>query len=658
MHGRDDPTFTRRSILMGALQGGVALGLLGRLYWLQVSSNEHYKMLSDHNRLSVELLPPLRGQIFDRTGRILIAGNKTIHHAIFRRDLMQGDAPKDRSRGSLEHAEAVLGRTADLLSLTHIEREDLLESARTFMKTHAKSAPFIIKSLLSWEDVARLELHGRDLPGVHVQEGYERFYPDAKAFCHIVGHVGRVQAKDLEALEGASEYDTAAHALKNLLKQHPYVRIGKTGVEKLFDTPLIGSPGVQNVEVNATRQVVRVLSKTPPVHGEDFKLSIDANLQTRIYDRLVEHNSASAVVMHIPSGGLLAAVSTPSYDTNVFTDRIPKDIWDDIVKDPHTPLVSKFSQGQYAPGSVFKMVVMLAGLRSGVITPKTTFHCGGYHELSGHRFHCHLKGGHGSVDPYMALVKSCDVFFYRMSLLCGADAIAQAARDFGFGSITSLNFPNEKAGLIPSKTWKEKVRGKGWTPAETINMSIGQGYVLATPLQMCVMTARFASKGQRVEPHLTLPSQMQDDVTIPQGRPECLIPSRVFDSMGEDPAHMDLIYKSMTHVMQAGGTAYGARSTIHGIEFAGKTGTSQVRRITMHDRKHNLHKSWPWHWRDHAVFVGFAPVDNPLYAISVVVEHGGSGGRVAAPLGRDLLSDAFECVGYPSKVPLQKKNEY
>lgn len=645
MDERDDKVFTRRAVILGALQGGVTLGLIGRLYYLQVKSGEHYTMLSDQNRLHTDLIAPLRGQIFDRTGALL-AGNKPIHQALFRRDFMLKET-ESTARDLKKLWQPVVHKTLTLLELSPEDTQNILQDAEDFFKHHPKSTPFTLKNLLSWEDVARLELHRGDLPGVRVAQGYERFYPHAETLCHILGHVGRVQDKDFQHLDDEAEHNPKAYVIKDLLKQHPHVRLGKSGIEKLYNDQLLGQPGLQNVEVNATRHIVRTLSEKPPQHGEDLTLSIDLPLQDATYTRLMEHHSASAVVMHVPSGAIVCAVSTPSYDTNLFTDKIPSHTWQDILNNPYTPLVSKFSQGQYAPGSVFKMPVVLAGLRSGAITPHTRFHCPGYYELNGHRFHCHTKYGHGSVNAYEAIVKSCDVFFYNMSLLCGADAIAEAARDFGLGEITSLNFPNEKTGLIPTKTWKERIKGKRWTPSETINMSIGQGYVLATPLQMCVMTARLAARGQKIEPYVTLPPAHHAPA-IQGERTTCTIGARTFETMDVDPAHMDLIFQGMCGVMQPGGTGYNAHSLISGVDFAGKTGTSQVRRITMRDRTLGLHKNWPWHWRDHSVFVGFAPVHAPLYAVSVVVEHGGAGSRIAAPLGRDILTDALTMVGYPN----------
>ncbi len=583
------------------MQGILGAGLLGRLYWLQVESNDHYKMLSDKNRLHNEFLLPIRGQIFDTHGQLL-AGNQFIHRAFLQRDGTEG-------------WQKSLDRFAELLNLSTGEVESPLKTA----KYKNKFLPLCIKDPLTWEEVATIELHNQELPGIHVEQGQCRFYPHAKIFCHILGYVGQPSIKDKEEL------------LSHPVAQHPGFRMGKAGVEKMFEKILQGTPGIKQVEVNATRQIVRNLSISPPHNGEDLTLSLKLDLQKSIYDRLSLFESASAVVMDVRSGGLLACVSTPSFDTNHFMNGIPRHLWEDLRSNPHSPLVAKFAQGQYAPGSVFKMIVALAGLKSGVVDEHTTFFCPGYYDLVGkgghmHRFHCHLKGGHGHVNLQQALAKSCDVYFYHLSLLCGVEAIAQMSALFGLGTPTTLGFPGEKAGLIPSKNWKEQLRGKKWTPAETINTSIGQGYVLTTPLQLCVMTARLASKGRAVQPFL-----IQNQ--------------RVFESLDIDIKHMDLVFQGMRDVMSdVSGTAYASRSPLPHIEFAGKTGTAQVRRITKQDRELGLHKKWPWHWRDHALFVGFAPVHDPEYAVSVVIEHGGSGGKVAAPLGRDILVDTFKYI--------------
>ncbi|MBX9977668.1 MAG: penicillin-binding protein 2 [Alphaproteobacteria bacterium] len=587
--------FTRRAFFLSGAQGLLGAGLLGRLYWLQIESNQHYQKLSDKNRLHSEFILPVRGQIFDRDGRLL-AGNRFVHRAI-----LQRDQTKDWKQ-SLAHF-------GNFLSMTSANIQDILNE---YAKKN-KFIPIPLKDPLTWEEVAKIELHAADLPGIRVDQGQERFYPYAEDVCHLLGYVGK-----------PSELETEENA--DLLLQHPGFRLGKAGIEKQYEGLLQGSPGIVQVEVNATRQVVREVSSHEPCNGQDLTLSVNLDLQQRITERLKGFESATAVVMNVNSGALLAAVSVPGFDTNHFTSGIPKNIWDDLRSNQYTPLVTKFTQGQYAPGSTFKMMVALAGLHSKAIDERTMLYCPGYYDLNNHRFHCVKHSGHGHVAMQQALAQSCDVYFYELSLRMGVDAIAAMAKIFGLGEKTLLQFPNEKAGLIPNKSWKERIQGKKWTPSETINTSIGQGYVLTTPLQLCIMTARLASKGKCIHPYLTEAS-------------------RTFDSLVIDPKHMELVFNGMRDVMSSPhGTAYASRSPLDGIEFAGKTGTSQVRRITMRDRELKTHHNWPWRWRDHALFIGFAPVNDPKFAVSIVIEHGGWGGKVAAPIGRDILVDALKLV--------------
>lgn len=589
--------FTRRAFFLGGAQSALGVGLLGRLYWLQVESEEHYKILSDKNRLHSEFLSPPRGQIRDVKGRLLTS-TRFVYRALLKRD--ETKEWKDS-----------LQKTVKFLAFSEEQIQSILEET----KRKSKFIPIVIKNPLTWEEVATLELHAASLPGILVEQGGERSYLFGKDFCHLLGYVGKPSMTDIET---ANEP----------FLQNPHCRIGKAGLEKMHEKSLCGVPGIRQVEVNATRQVVQEVSVHPPLPGKDLTLSINLDLQQRVNEHLSYFESASAVVMDIRSGGVLAACSIPVFDTNHFVGSIPVSLWNALRNDKYSPLVAKFVQGQYSPGSTFKMVVALAGLQTKAVNGRTTFHCPGYYDYSGHRFHCHLKGGHGHVNMRQALSVSCDVYFYHLSLLTGAEAIAEVARQFGLGEKTLPQFPGEKKGLIPTRGWKEKLLGKRWTPAETITMSIGQGYVLATPIQLCVMTARFASLGKAVSPSVTKAEK------------------HTFEQMNFDPAHLELIFSGMKDVMtHPNGTGYKSRSPLPGIDFAGKTGTAQVRRISKHERESGLHRNWPWHWRDHALFVGFAPTDAPHIAVSVVIEHGGSGSKVAAPIGRDILVDALKLCG-------------
>ncbi len=589
--------FTRRAFLLAGGQSLLGAGLLGRLYWLQVQSKEHFKTLSDKNRLHAELMIPLRGQILDEKGYVL-AGNQYTHRAI----LMRSDS--DQWKESLYQVK-------ELLLLSEEDMEHMLEI--TYKKS--KFVPYVIKDPLSWEEVAKLELHLLNLPGIRIEQGQQRFYPYPLEFCHALGYVGKPSEKEMENMS-SEDFD---------LYQNPGFRLGKTGVEKMYEKTLLGQPGVKQVEVNAYRQVVRELESFAPKHGEDLQTSLNLSLHTAIYERIKEYESASVVVMDVKTGGIKAALSTPAFDMNQFTNGIPQKVWAPLQSNPYNPLLCKFSQGQYAPGSPFKMMTALAGLYTKKATKDTQFFCPGHYDLGGHRFHCwRHEYGHGSVNMRQALAQSCDVYFYELALRTGVDAIAEVARKFGLGDVTSLAFPHEKAGLIPNKSWKERVRGKKWTTSETILTSIGQGYVLATPLQLCVMTARLASFGKRVDPSF-------------------IHQSKDFEDLGFHKDDLELVCQGMRDVMSdPTGTAYRSRSMMEGVDFAGKTGTAQVRRLSQKDRESKAFQNWPWHWRDHAIFTGYAPAADPRFAVSIVVEHGGSGSKVAAPLGRDVLTLALQ----------------
>ena len=596
---------TRRAFVLGGMQGVLTSVLLGRLYWLQVESTDHYKTLSDKNRIHSDVILPIRGQLLDQRG-IVLAGNTFAYRALLQRD---------HAKEWMETLEKI----AQILDLSTEAMEDIL----TFVKKNPRHLPIPIKDKLSWEEVTALELHHNDLPGVRLEQGQQRTYPLGEEFCHILGYVGKITEKERDDYRQKNQQD-----LSSPVFQHPGFRLGKNGVEKLMEQQLQGQAGLKQVEVNATRHIIRELSTCPPHNGDTIKLSLHASLQKATLDRLKPFESACAVLMHIPTGGILSAVSHPGFDPNHFVNGIDHKEWNRLRSHPHTPLLNKFAQGLYAPGSTFKMIPALAALESGAITPKTTFFCPGHMDIGNHRFHCYLKGGHGHVNLQQAIARSCDVYFYQMALLTGIEKIAHTAHMFGLGDVTALAFPGEKCGIMPDKAWKEHNHHASWRPSDTINTSIGQGYVLSTPLQLCVMTARFASKGLCVHPSFTLS------------------PSPSFNELHVDPQHMDVIFRGMRDVMSdPQGTAYGARSPFPEMEFAGKTGTSQVRRITLLDRKLGLHKHWPWKWRDHALFVGFAPVHAPLYAVCVVIEHGGSGGKIAGPIGRDLLADAITLVG-------------
>jgi penicillin-binding protein 2 len=569
-------------------QGLLLTTIVGRLYYLQILSSDHYRMLADKNRIHAHLLAPQRGQIFDRKGILLATNHKSFSALVVRADA--------------ENWDQLMRDIGSTLSLSAAELERITREAQR----RPKFMPILVKQHLTWAEVAQLELRLPDLPGVLIEEGQSRFYPDPLSTCHVVGYVAT-----------ASEMEAQEEPLLAL----PQLRIGKMGMEKALDKPLRGQGGVKQLEVNAKRQVVRELAFLPGKPGEDVHLTLDSMLQKKAQSLLEPHESGTVVLLDCHTGAVLALASHPGFNNNLFVDGISQEDWQQLNQHPRHALLNKAITGQYAPGSTFKMIVALAALQNKAITEKTTVTCCGYLELGQHRFHCHHKsGGHGVVDLSLALMYSCDVFFYHIAAQVGIDAIAAVARQWGFGTSTQCGIPNDKAGLVPTRSWKARVLRQQWRLGETYNAGIGQGYVLATPIQLSVMTAALANGGKLVTPYL------HGNTPIPQ-------------SLSISAEHLDLLRTGMFRcVNEAGGTAFGGRIAEERFAMAGKTGTSQVRRITEKERQLGTinRADRLWEHKEHALFVGYAPAAAPRFAVSVLIEHAGTS-RPAVLLGRDLL---------------------
>lgn len=423
--------FTRRAIILGSVQGVLLTSLVGRLYYLQVSSSDHYRTLSDKNRIHSRLIAPSRGQILDRSGKIL-ATHHNAYRAIVVRDQVT-DLPS-----MLQSVQAMLG--LDDQEIARITEE---------LKRKPRFVPVTIKEGLSWDEVTRLELHLPDLTGMSVEQGQNRSYPYGLETCHSIGFVGTVSENDLDG---------------DPLLELPGMRIGKSGIEKAYEEQLRGEPGVKQVELNAVRRIVRELSSTSSIAGKDMGVTLDLELQQSVFQRLSMELGAAAVIMGAKTGELLSYVSTPGFDPNLFANGISKTDWDMLLNHPQRPLNDKVLTGQYGPGSTFKMIVALAALEAGIITPDTCMSCTGSITLGSHDFHCHSWkfGGHGSVMLENAIAQSCDVYFYQVGKLLGIDAMAAMAKRFGLGALTGIDIPGEKPGLIPSRKWKSLVMGKSW----------------------------------------------------------------------------------------------------------------------------------------------------------------------------------------------------
>ena len=593
--------FSRRALIIGGAQLG-AFGVLGaRMYYLQIVKGEEYSTLADENRINVRLVAPQRGKIVDRNGMLLAANRENY------RVLLVPEQAVD-----VEETLSLLGRIVPLsdFDLKRIRRD--IERSPRFI-------PVTVAENLAWEQFAAVNVHEPDLPGLLPDVGDTRYYPWGDELSHVVGYVGAVSDRDLDTADD------------DPLLRLPRFKIGKSGIEKQFERSLRGSAGATRVEVNAYGRVIRRLAHDPGISGKEIQLTLDMQLQDYAWQQ-VKDEGAAAVAMDIHNGDVLALVSTPAYDPNAFSRGLSHAEWQALLDNPYKPLINKAIAGQYPPGSTFKMLVALAALEHG-INPYERVVCRGHYTLGNHRFHCWKRWGHGAMDLKGAIKHSCDVYFYEMAKRIGIDNIQAVAHRFGLGETFGFGVPGEKPGLVPSRDWKLGRDNKPWQQGETLITGIGQGYLLATPLQLAVMTARIANGGKAVSPRI---------VRALDGAPVEAAPA---PDMGVSPEHLAFIRDAMNAVSnEPGGTAYSARIAEPGMELAGKTGTAQVRRISKAERARGVirNEDLERRLRDHALFVAFAPVQAPRYAVSVIVEHGKSGSGTAAPIARDIMKKLLE----------------
>ncbi len=581
-------TFTRRAVVFGGLQTAAFSALLARLYYLQFIKADEYATLSENNRIKLMLIAPERGQILDRNGVPMASNDKNYRLFLDYSTLSQ----------------ATFHNTIEQLNqLLPLPEKKLKALERT--RVSSASMPEMLKEHLSWEEVSLIELHRLELAGVNIDVGQIRHYPFGEDAAHLIGYVGAVSEDELSSDDQP-------------LMRLPEFKIGKNGVEKMLEAELRGTAGLRQLEVNVHGVPVREVGKRDSVPGENTRLTIDSRLQEYATQQ-VKDQSAGIVAMEVDTGNILALVSVPGFDPDSFSKGIASDYWAQLMSDKKTPLLNKATAGQYPPGSTFKMMVGLAGLNSGMISPSTTVYCPGHYFLGDHRFNCWKEGGHGTVDYKKAVQQSCDTFFYTVAERIGINSYAQMARQFGLGQIHDIGMAGEKGGIMPDPDWKMRRYKQRWTGGDTINCAIGQGYVLSTPLQLAVMTARMAS-GTMVKPRLYVPPGEEH----PQ-----------FEALDVKPELLERNREAMSSVCnEAGGTAYSKRIMEPRFAMAGKTGTSQVRKIFQRGVKQ---ETIPWEYRHHALFVAFAPVDKPKYAVAVIVEHGGGGASAAAPVARDVL---------------------
>jgi penicillin-binding protein 2 len=606
---------TRRGLILG---GGMtlAVGALAlRMRFLQVEQADEFRLLADENRINIRLIPPARGRIFDRTGTIIAENVPSYRITMIREEA--GDVDE------------IIARLARIVELDPAE----LDRARRDLDRLRGDTPVTVADRVSWEEISRVAVNTPALPGVTPDVGLSRRYPRGEAYAHVVGYVGPVSDRDLERID-------APDALLLI----PRFQIGKIGLEAEREEMLRGEAGTKRVEVNAAGRVMRELERQEGTSGSDIQLTIDDQLQTYIQARLGDQ-SASVVVMDCATGDLLASASSPGFDPNLFVRGISVSDYDALLENARRPLPNKAVQGIYPPGSTFKMVTALAAMEDGKLDPNETVYCPGHMEVSGRRFHCWKRVGHGNMDLHDSLKESCDVFYYEMAQRVGIEKITAMARRLGLGVAHELPQTSVAKGVTPTRDWKIINRGAEWVVGDSVNAGIGQGFVLTSPLQLAVMTARLAT-GRAVTPRLI---KSVDGVDQPGGD-------------GGGPAGInENMLRTVRRAMFAAcnerrGTAYSSRIIAEAHRMAGKTGTSQVRNITSGERAEGVRRNedLPWKQRDHALFVNFAPHDAPRIAVAVVVEHGGGGSTAAAPIARDVTLQALygedpPLAAYPAK---------
>lgn len=618
---------SRRALIVGGLQLGFAGALALRMRYMQVDQADAFRLLAEENRVNIRLIPPARGELFDRNGKVLAHNVPSYRIVIVPEDA--GDVGE------------VIARLSQLVQLD----DDEIQRALTEINRSPPFLPVTLADRVTWDDISRVAVNAPALPGVSPEVGLTRVYPRGADLAHVVGYVGPVSDFDLSKIEDPEP-----------VLRIPRFQIGKFGLESRAEEQLRGKAGAKRVEVNAAGRVMRELDRREGISGDDLQVTIDTQLQGYAQARLAGE-SAAAVLIDLKDGDLVACASAPTFDPNKFVRGISVADYRALTEDKFVPLRNKAVQGTYPPGSTYKMITAMAGLEAGIINADDTFWCPGHLEVSGRKFHCWKRAGHGWMDLNNSLKQSCDVYYYELALKVGQDRIAEMARRFGLGVRHDIPMSAVASGLAPDRAWKRRVHETDWLIGDTANASIGQGFMLASPLQLSVMTARLAT-GREVKPRL-----IKSVNGIEQ-------PSGVGASLGINENNLRRMRRSMYNVSNdRRGTAYGSRIIAEGMRMAGKTGTSQVRNITAAERAAGVVRNadLPWERRDHALFVCFAPFDAPRYALSVIVEHGGGGSTAAAPIARDIMLQALyqgtpPLDAYPTKdrekiKALQKKLE-
>ena len=589
----------QRSVQALIFAAALVAVLIGRLVYLQVLAHEHYITLADDNRIKILPLPPNRGLIFDRNGLILA-----------------DNLPSYRLELTLEQIRDIDTTLSTLSELVNIRDVDLKRFEKLRQRTPVFK-PVALRFHLSDDEVARFAINRHRFPGVDIVAGLSRHYPHGPLAVHAVGYVGRIDERDLQRID-ASDYSGTTH-------------IGKVGIEKTYEEVLHGTVGYRQVETNAEGRILRTLVRTPPVPGENLYLTMDAELQS-VAEQAFEGKAGAAIAIDPSNGDILAFVSQPTYDPNLFVNGIDTETYRALRDDAKQPLFNRALRGQYPPGSTLKPFVALGGLEQGITSEHADTYCPGFYRLPGkaRKYRDWKRGGHGTVDLNIAIAQSCDVYFYDLALSMGIDRLHGFLALFGFGERTGIDITGELPGLMPSRQWKRAARNLPWFPGETLITGIGQGFVLTTPIQLASATATLSEYGRHFKPHIVASTQQYDDIELTPVPVEPLA-----DTPVGDLHHWSSVINAMREVV------HGKRGTARKVgegsefEFAGKTGTAQVFGLKQEEKYEADKLAKELH--DHSLFIAFAPIDKPRIAVAVVVEHGGSGSAVAAPIGRIIL---------------------
>ena len=594
-------SINRRMFITGSFKFLIMVGLISRLFFLQIRENKKYLTLSDKNRIREWKLAPVRGEFHDYFGNV-IAGNFEVYqlHII----------PEQ-----VEDFRYVIYRIKDLLELSDKEFKKVLKKKNEIKPWET----LIVSDNLSWKKFSKINNHLYDLNGVKPVISISRNYPFGADFTHVIGYVSQANAEDIE---------NNASIKENFV---PGLKIGKIGLEKSFESKLIGSNDIERYEVNAYGRRISQLEFQKGEKGKSLRLTLDTTVQKQA-NELLKNQAGSICVMDIYTGEIIAMQSSPSFDPNLFVFGISQDDWQIIRNDPMKPLVNKTLQGNYSPGSTIKPIVALSALENGIINPNFTVKCNGKTEMYGQTYHCWKKKGHGYMNLRNAMKQSCDTYFYEIARKLGVDKLSETAKKFGLGKkVFGDLFDIEKIGLVPNTQWKKNALGKGWLLGETMITGIGQGYIQTTPIQLCLMTAQIANGGHKIYPKIIVDNEIKDpdDKYIP-----------LYKNSKNIKIIQDAMFGSTNEVM---GTSYRSRIDNVKYQFAGKTGTAQVKKITERERELDL-KTFeiPYEERDHALYIAFGPYKNPRYALSILVEHGGNGSTTAAPMAKKLFKTIID----------------